>query len=61
VRFEVPGGSVSGSGALVMLRFRALAPRPQTMIAVQQFAAVSEKGEPVSIMAPRPLVLAVTP
>ncbi|MGH8263647.1 MAG: secretin N-terminal domain-containing protein [Steroidobacteraceae bacterium] len=61
VRFEVAGGSVSGSGALVILKFRALAPRPQTMIAVQQFAAVLEKGEPVSIMAPRPLVLAVTP
>lgn len=61
VRFEMPGGSVAGSGALVILRFRALAPRPQTMVALQQFAAVSGRGEPVSIMAPRPLVIAVTP
>ncbi len=60
VRFEMSGTDVSGDGTLVTLSFRALAPRPQTMVTLQQFAA-SSGSEPIAVLAPRPLVLAVTP
>ena len=58
-QFDVPTGTVSGSGSLVTLHFRALSARPASMIAVQQFAASNPAGTPVPTMAPRPLTLAV--
>jgi len=58
-QFDVPTGVVNGSGSLVTLHFRALSPRPASMIAVQQFAANTPAGAPVPTMAPRPLTLAI--
>lgn len=52
---------VSGTGSIVVLHFRALTPRPGTMIAVQQFAAKGVDGLAVPAIAPRPLVIAVSP
>jgi general secretion pathway protein D len=52
---------VSGSGSLLVLKFKALSPRPATMISVQQFAANGEDGLMVPAMAPRPFVTVVTP
>ena len=60
-RFEVSGTNINGSGMLFTLRFKALQPRPQTMIALQQFTATAQNGDIVSIMAPRPVVMVVTP
>ncbi|MDE2252064.1 MAG: hypothetical protein KGL25_11755 [Gammaproteobacteria bacterium] len=60
VRFELSGTNVTGDGTLVTLNFHALAPRPQTMITLQQFAA-SSGSEALAVVAPRPLVMAVTP
>jgi general secretion pathway protein D len=60
-RIEFKDGSVVGEGTLLTLHVRALSPRPASMFAVQQFAAVYADGRPVPAMAPRPLVLVVTP
>jgi general secretion pathway protein D len=60
-RFEVVGTNISGNGALFTARFKALQPRPQTAIALQQFAAKAQDGELLGVMASRPLVLAITP
>jgi hypothetical protein len=60
-RFEVAGTSINGNGALFAARFKALQPRPQTAIALQQFAATAQDGELLSVMAARPLVIVVTP
>lgn len=49
------------SGTLLALRFKAIAPRPTTMIAVQQFAATTAEKVAVPVMAPKPLVVVVTP
>jgi general secretion pathway protein D len=64
VQLEVPAGgdlAVSGSGTLVVLHFKALSPRPSTMIAVQQFAALGTDDLAVPVIAPRPFVVVVTP
>ncbi|MDH4259668.1 MAG: cohesin domain-containing protein [Gammaproteobacteria bacterium] len=61
VRFEIGGTSVSGNGALFTARFKALQPRPQTMVTIQQFTATDASGELIGAMAPRPLVVVVTP
>jgi general secretion pathway protein D len=60
-RFEVGSTSIVGDGTLFALRFKALQPRPQTLLTLQQFAATAQDGELVGVMAPRPLVLVVTP
>ena len=60
-QMEIKDGSVGGQGTLLMLHVRALSPRPASMFAVQQFAAVYADGRPVPAMAPRPLVIVVTP
>lgn len=60
-QLEIKDGSVSGAGVLLVLHVRALSPRPASMFAVQQFAAVYADGRPVPAMAPRPLVVVVTP
>ena len=52
--------TASGEGSLVVLHFRALAARPGTMIAVQQFAAQGSDALAVPAMAPRPFVVVVT-
>jgi general secretion pathway protein D len=52
--------TASGEGSLVVLHFRALAARPGTMIAVQQFAAQGADTLAVPAMAPRPFVIVVT-
>jgi general secretion pathway protein D len=57
----IKDGAVRGEGALLTLHVRALSPRPASMIAVQQFAAVFTDGRPVPALAPRPLVVVVTP
>ena len=61
VRFEIAGTSVSGNGELFTAKFKALQPRPQTMVTVQQFTASDSDGELMGVMAPRPLVIVVTP
>jgi len=61
VRFEIAGTSVSGDGPLFSVKFKALQPRPQTMITIQQFSATDVDGELMGVMAPRPLVVVVTP
>jgi hypothetical protein len=61
VRVELQGSNLTGNGSLAIMRFRALAPRPQTMISLQQFAATNGANQGISIMAPRPVVMAVTP
>jgi general secretion pathway protein D len=61
-QLDVPApGVVSGEGGLVTLHFKALSPRPATMISVQQFAASTTDGKPVPAIAPRPLVVVVAP
>ncbi|MDH5620464.1 MAG: cohesin domain-containing protein [Gammaproteobacteria bacterium] len=63
VELAVGGGSeatASGDGSLVVLHFRALAARPGTMIAVQQFAAQGVDSLAVPAMAPRPFVIKVS-
>jgi hypothetical protein len=60
-RFEVAGANISGGGVLFTARFKALQPRPQTAVALQQFAATGQDGELLGVMASRPLVLVVTP
>jgi general secretion pathway protein D len=61
VRLELSGSNVNGDGALMTLHFRALSPRPTTLITLQQFSAVGVDKEPSAAMAPRPLVISVTP
>ena len=61
VRFEIAGTSVEGEGDLFVAQFKALQPRPQSMITIQQFTASGSDGELVGVMAPRPLVIVVTP
>lgn len=61
VRFEVTDTAIDGDGTLVVVRFLALQPRPQSMISVQQFTATGQDGDLVGVMAPRPLVVVVTP
>lgn len=61
VRFEIAGTPIDGDGDLFTVRFKALQPRPQTMISVQQFSATGTDGELVGVMAPRPMVVVVTP
>jgi hypothetical protein len=64
VRFDVASlgdSGVVGSGNLMRLRFRALAPRPSTMVSVQQFAASDVEGLALPVMAPRPFVIVVSP
>jgi general secretion pathway protein D len=53
--------TASGAGNLVVLHFRALSPRPGTMIAVQQFAAQGVDGLAVPVVAPKPFVTVVAP
>ena len=60
-QMEVKGGAVSGEGTFLVLHVRALSPRPTSMFSVQQFAAVYADGNAVPAMAPRPLVVVVTP
>lgn len=58
-QFDLPAGNLSGQGDLVQLRFRALSPRPASMIAVQQFAVNAPDGTVVPTMAPRPITVVV--
>jgi hypothetical protein len=58
-QFDVAGASMTGNGGLLVLHFRALSPRPASMIAVQQFAASDPEGAPVPAIAPRPLTVVV--
>jgi general secretion pathway protein D len=61
-QLDVPApGVVTGEGGLVTLHFKALSPRPATMVSVQQFAATTTDGKPVPAIAPRPLVIVVSP
>jgi general secretion pathway protein D len=62
-QIEVAGPAVvSGEGSLLTLHFKALSPRPATMISVQQFgAAAAADGKPIPAVAPRPLVVVVAP
>jgi len=53
------GGSFTGNGDVITLRFRSLVARPATMLSVQQFAANGEDGLAVPVMAPRPWVIKV--
>lgn len=59
--FMIDSTSVNGDGQLFVARFRALQPRPQSMVTIQQFSATDAAGELLGVMAPRPLVLVVTP
>ncbi|MEZ5500660.1 MAG: cohesin domain-containing protein [Steroidobacteraceae bacterium] len=59
--FQVDGVELSGDGSLFTVQFKALQPRPQTMIAVQQFTANDAGGSLVGAMAPRPLIVVVAP
>ena len=59
-QFDVPTPAFQGEGGLVTFHFRALSARPSTMIAVQQFAAVSPEGAPLPVLAPRPVTLVVS-
>ncbi len=61
VGFELEGANVNGDGVLYVARLKALQPRPQSMVTVQQFAATGTDGELVGVMAPRPLIVVVTP
>ena len=60
-QFDINSGAVTGEGSLLVLHFKALSPRPATMVAVQQFAANGPDGTAVPTMAPRPLTIAVQP
>ena len=60
-QMEIKVGSVRGEGTFLILHVRALTPRPTSMFALQQFAAFYADGRPVPAMAPRPLVVVVTP
>jgi hypothetical protein len=52
---------LSGEGEVLSVRFKALSPRPGTMVAVQQFGAAGAEGNVLPVMAPKPLILVVTP
>ncbi len=58
-QFDVLGANITGNGGLLVLHFRALSPRPSSMIAVQQFAASDPEGSLVPAFAPRPLTVVV--
>ena len=65
-RIQLDTGSMgdetaSGSGSLLVLNFKALTPRPGTMVAVQQFAAQGIDELSVPVMAPRPFVTVIVP
>ena len=60
-RFEVANTSINGDGVLFTARFKALQPRPQTAVALQQLAATQQDGELLGVMASRPLVMVITP
>ena len=60
-QISVSGGTVTGEGDLIVLRFKAISPRPITMVTVQQFGATSAAGAPVPAMAPRPLAIIIQP
>jgi general secretion pathway protein D len=51
----------TGSGSLLVLRFRSTAARPSTMISLQQFAASGTDGLMVPVIAPRPMTIVATP
>ena len=59
-QFDVATAPIQGDGSLVTLHFRALSARPNTMIAVQQFAVASADGNPLPVVAPRPVILVVS-
>lgn len=59
VLFDVTSGSVSGEGSLFVLHFRAVGPRPASMVALQRFGATGPDGVAVPTLAPRPLTIAV--
>ena len=58
---NIGGSTMSGSGSLVVLKFKALSPRPASMVSVQQFSANGQDTLAVPVMAPRPFVVVVTP
>jgi general secretion pathway protein D len=58
-QFDVTGTPVSGSGSLLNLHFKAVSPRPASMITVQQFAANGADGSAVPTIAPRPVTVVV--
>lgn len=61
IRIEFSGAPMAAAGEVAVLRFKALMPRPATMVTVQQFAANGADGAAVGVMAPRALVMVVTP
>jgi general secretion pathway protein D len=61
IRFDIQNLSLSGEGEVLSVRFKALSPRPGTMVAVQQFGAAGAEGNVLPVMAPKPLILVVTP
>ena len=60
-QISVTGGTIKGDGDVIVLRFKAISPRPITMVTVQQFGATSPTGAPVPAMAPRPLAIVIQP
>jgi hypothetical protein len=60
-QLDITSGALTGDGSLLVLHFKALSPRPASMVAVQQFAANGPDGAATPTMAPRPLTIAVQP
>lgn len=60
-QISVTGGTIKGDGDVIVLRFKAISPRPITMVTVQQFGATSPTGAPIPAMAPRPLAIVIQP
>lgn len=58
---DMGDSAVAGEGSLLLLTFKALSPRPATMVSVQQFSANGSDGLAIPAMAPRPFVTIVMP
>jgi len=61
VRLELSEALAEPEGELYVLRFKVLQPQPSTTIYMERFTATGGDGGPTDVMAPRPLVMVLTP
>jgi hypothetical protein len=61
VELEVPRGAVEGDGNVFVLRLRATAPRPASVLSLQQFTAGDAGGEAADVAVTRAITVLVQP
>jgi len=61
VRLELSETLAEPEGELYVLQFKVLQPQPSTTIYMERFTATGGDGGPADVMAPRPLVMVLTP